>query len=115
MTTNQDATDMGPATPAPNWCLPGAEPSWDKLTDEYGGGAVATWSRSFPSNDPGDDVWIQCEDSISDGRVRRTAPRIHLYESPRDGLTQPEAVELARALMAAAEVMTSAAFAEITD
>jgi hypothetical protein len=115
MTINQDPTDMGPATPPPNWCLPGAEPSWDKLTDEYGGGMVATWSRSFPPDDSGADVWIQAEDSIVDGRVRRTAPRIHLYESPRDGLTQPQAVELARALMAAADVITSAAFAETTN
>ena len=112
MTINQTATDIGPSTPAPNWCLPGAEPSWDKLTD---GGTVATWSRSFPPDDPGADVWIQCEDSIIDGRVVRTAPRIHLFESPRDGLTQTQAVELARALMAAADVITSAAFAETTN
>lgn len=47
----QAATDIGPATPPPAWCEPGTEPSWDNLTDEFGGGMVCQWSRYFPAGD----------------------------------------------------------------
>ncbi|GJN97834.1 hypothetical protein MML61_22530 [Mycobacterium marinum] len=35
---DRPTTDMGPATPAPEWCLPGTEPEWEQLTEQYGGG-----------------------------------------------------------------------------
>ena len=53
MTTNDpQPTDIGPAAPAPNWCLPGAEPSWDVLAEEYGGGMICSWTRTFPPRRP---------------------------------------------------------------
>ena len=91
-----------PATPPPPWC-PGIEPSWDELTDEYGGGAVCTWSRNFPGDDPGADVSIQCEDRIVDGRVLRTEARIMLFEPSHEGLTPEQVRRLAAELLNAAD------------
>lgn len=100
-------TDVGRATPAPNWCLPDAQPQWERLTV---GGAVCMWSRDIGAAG----VWIEAEDRIVDGRVMRSAPRIMYFEAPRDGATCPEACELAAALVAAADIIACAAFDEET-
>src|ERR1700694_5527255 len=47
-------SDIGPAPAPPNGCLPDAVPSWDQLTEEYGGGIGAPWGRNFPPNDHAD-------------------------------------------------------------
>jgi hypothetical protein len=94
------ATDIGPATPPPAWCTPGTQPSWDRLTDEHGGGTICTWTRNYP--DAADaDVWIQAEDQIVDGRIMRTEPRITVAE--RESVTPDEARRLAAALLNAAD------------
>lgn len=108
--TDHDLTDAGPATPPPNWCLPDAEPSWDKLTYEYGGGLVATWTRNV-----GDDVWIQAEDRIEGGRLLRSAPRIVYWEPAHDGIDSVQAHKLAEALVAAADIVACAAMGESTE
>ncbi|WP_375489610.1 hypothetical protein [uncultured Mycobacterium sp.] len=95
-------TDVGPATPPPPWCLPDAEPRWEELTDQCGGGTVCTWTRPVS-----DDVWIAAEDRAVDGRVMRTAPAIFYWEPPRDGVTPSVARGLARALITAADIITS--------
>jgi hypothetical protein len=102
MTTNntQPASDIGPATPAPQWCPPDAEPSWDKLTEQYGGGMVCTWTRNFP-DERAADVWVAAEDRVVDGRVMRSAPRIAMFE--RESITAEEARQLAAALIEAAD------------
>lgn len=104
MSADDPLTDVGAATPPPNWCLPDVEPRWERLTE---GGAVCMWSR-----DVADGVWIEAEDRIVNGRVMRSAPRIVYSEPPRDGATCPEALELAAALVAAADIITCAAFDE---
>lgn len=101
---DRPVTDVGPATPAPNWCLPGTEPDWQRLT---GGGAVCAWERKVS-----DDVWVECEDRVVDGRVMRTAPRIQYFEPTRDGITCAQAHELAAGLIAAADVLACAAIDE---
>jgi hypothetical protein len=100
-------TDVGPATPAPNWCLPDAEPEWNQLTERCGGGMVCSWTRNVS-----DDVWIECEDRIVDGRVMRSAPRIMYWEPPADGITCEQARQLAEGLTAAGDIITCAAFEE---
>ena len=44
--THNLLTDIGPATPPPNWCLPGTEPTWERLTEKFGGGTVCTWTKT---------------------------------------------------------------------
>ena len=61
-------SDIGPAPAPPNGCLPDAVPSWDQLTEEYGGGIVAQWVRNFPPNDHAD-VSIQAQDRIVHGHL----------------------------------------------
>jgi hypothetical protein len=100
-------TDVGPATPAPSWCLSDVIPQWDELTERAGGGVVCTWLR-----DVSDGVWITGYDRIVDGRVMRTAPRIVCSELPMDGSTSEQARELAAGLVAAADIIACAAFDE---
>jgi hypothetical protein len=75
MTTNPDTFDIGP-TPAP-WTLPGAQPSWDSLTED--GATVLSWTR-----DVGDQLWIATEDTIQEGRWVRSPAAIQYCEPPRD-------------------------------
>jgi len=83
MTHDHPLIDVGPATPSPSWCLPDAEPSWDhQLTEQFGGGTVCTWTRTFPEGDPHADVWLQAENGIIGGWVMRSAPRIMMFEPP---------------------------------
>jgi hypothetical protein len=45
--------DIGPAPAPPNGCLPDAVPTWDQLTEKWGGGIVARWSAtSHPTITP---------------------------------------------------------------
>lgn len=102
MTTNShDMTDVGAAPQPPAWCLPGAEPDWARIPAEHGGGQSAIWERQLD----GGDVWISCEDKLVAGRVLRSAPRIYGTEEPRDGWTAEQARELARQLVAAADIL----------
>lgn len=103
---NRPAIDVGPATPPPAWCLPDTQPSWDRLTEQFGGGVVCTWARPFPADDPSGDVWIEADDRIIDGRVVRTAPRIMMFD--REGITPAEARQLAAALLNTADVVDEA-------
>jgi hypothetical protein len=103
---NGSASDVGPATPAPRWCLPDAEPSLEKVNTQYGGGVISYWSRSFAAEDCATDVWIHAEDQVIDGRVMRTAPRIMYWEPPGDGMTAAQARQLAAQLLNAADVLT---------
>jgi hypothetical protein len=107
-TENTPLTDVGPATPPPNWCLPDAKPEWQRLTERFGGGTVCAWSR-----DVTDGVWIECEDHVVGDRVMRTPPRILYWEPPRDGVTCEQAYELAASLVAAADIIACAAFEEV--
>jgi hypothetical protein len=52
-TDNLSLSDIGPASPPPPWCLPGAVPSTDSVGAE--GELLSDWIR-----DVGDDVWIVC-------------------------------------------------------
>ncbi|MGH7734436.1 MAG: hypothetical protein ACREOE_12225 [Gemmatimonadales bacterium] len=94
-------TDVGAATSPPSWCLPDAEPQWDRLSEQHGGGDVVTWSR-----DISDDVWIEAEDRIIDGRVMRGQSRISYSEAPAEGLKPAAARRIARALITAADLIT---------
>jgi hypothetical protein len=91
VTTPKELTDVGPATPPPAWCLPDAEPRWERLTEEFGGGTVCSWTRTVS-----DDVWVAAEDRVIDGRVMRTQPRIVYWEPPADGVTCAQARETRR-------------------
>lgn len=95
-------TDVGAATAAPAWCLPGAEPTWDQLTEEYSGGSVSTWVRTFPAGDVSADVWISCDDRIVEGRVLRTHPRICIHDRE---MTRAQARQLAAELLNAADTL----------
>ncbi len=95
--TPDQLTDVGPATPPPAWCLPEATPRWEQLTDQYGGGSICSWSRDFGN------VWIACEDTIVNGRVLRTPPRIQYFETPRDGIDATTARKVAADLLNAAD------------
>jgi hypothetical protein len=100
------AVDVGPATQAPAWCLPGATPEWYALTEEAGGGIVASWERTVGDGD----VWIGCEDHVIDGRVQRSAPLIGYTEPPgrTGGVDSAAALALARALVAATDILRNA-------
>lgn len=95
--------DVGPATPPPSWCLPGAEPDWENCHCPVGngGGQLCVWSRSVGANC----VLIGCEDKVVDGRVLRSEPRVFGIEVPRSGWTAAQARELARQLVAAADLI----------
>lgn len=80
-------TDVGPATPPPPWCEPGTEGQWDRLVEDCGGGITCRWARYFPPDETTADVWIECEDTIENGRTLRTPPRIGYTEPSRRGLT----------------------------
>jgi hypothetical protein len=93
-----DLTDVGPATPAPSWCLPGAVGDWHRTPE---GAMTCSWSR-----DVSVDVWIAADDHIIDGRVMRSGPRVCVEE--QENLSQPEARRLAEALIAAADIVAAA-------
>jgi len=102
--TNQLAlVDVGPATPPPSWCLPDAEPEWSRRTDEHGGGQFCTWDRMVDG-----ELWVGCRDEIVESRVLRSQPRIFGTEEPGDGWTVAQARELARQLLAAADLVDQA-------
>ena len=73
---------MGTLAPAPQTGAYPTVPSWDQLTEEYGGGIVARWVRNFPPNDHAD-VWIQARDRIVDGHL--TVDDAPAPSSTRDG------------------------------
>lgn len=100
-----DLMDIGPATPPPAWCLPGREPVWGNLAAEHGGGQICMWDRNLD----GPDLWISCEDTVLDGRVLRSPPRIFGTEEPEDGWTAEQARELAANLIAAADLIDGVA------
>lgn len=87
-----DLVDVGPATPAPSWCLPDTEPDRGPVV----------WAHVL------DGVWISCEDEVIDGRVWRSSPRIFGTEEPCSGWTAVQARELARQLVAAADLIDQA-------
>lgn len=95
--------DIGPATPAPSWCLPDAMPDWLRRTEKYGGGQICVWERALD-----DGVYIVCEDEVMRGRVLRSEPRIFGTEEPEQGWTAAEARELAAHLVAAADLIDQA-------
>lgn len=104
MTAGYDAlVDVGPATPPPAWCLPSAEPDVWTRSDEDGGTRACAWVRNL-----GGDVWISCEDVVLHGRVLRSSPRIFGTEEPLVGWTVSQARELARQIVAAAELIDQA-------
>jgi hypothetical protein len=106
---NDHLHDVGPATPPPAWCAPDTEPSWDTLTDEYGGGTLCTWTRNFPDADDAD-VWIVAEDRVVGGRVMRSAPRIHVAEMTAEGVGPVQARRLAAELLNAADLLDEEIF-----
>lgn len=93
--------DVGPATPAPAWCLPGAEPDWMTRTAAAGAEQVCMWNRSVG----GSGVHIGCEDEVVGGRVLRSESRVFGTEEPRSGWTARQARELARQLVTAADLI----------
>lgn len=99
--------DVGPATPPPSWCLPDAVPTWQRLTERFGGIVVCSWERKVS-----DDVWIECDDRVVGGRVMRAAPRIHYFDPGTEGIGCVQARALADALIAAADVIACAALDE---
>ncbi len=105
MIDNTNLTDVGPAPTPPAWCPPDTIGQWDRLTDDYGGGIACGWTRYFPADETAADVWIEAEDTIVDGRVLRTAPRIGYTEPSRNGLDAAGARRLAAELLNAAEVL----------
>lgn len=104
---DKPTTDIGPATPAPAWCVPGTVPDWERLTEQYGGGSECGWYRYFPNRDDGvgADVWIRAYDRIVDGRVLRTDPEIHYVEPSSNGITPAQARKLAAELLNAADAL----------
>lgn len=99
--TTDNTFDVGPAAPPPAWCEPGAVGEWAELAleHEHGGGQVCLWNR-----DVGPNVWIECEDTVSAGRVIRTPPAIYVAEQS-SGFTAVAARQLAAALLDAADLI----------
>lgn len=97
--------DVGPATPPPSWCLPDAVPDWSSVACERGAAPVCIWGRVV--NFGGSSVWVSCEDQVIGGRVLRSAPRI-LGAVDRDRCTPAQARDLARCLLAAADLIDRA-------
>lgn len=96
-TDNHNRLADGPA--APPWCVPGAQPSWDSLTDD--GTGVLTWIR-----DVGAGVWIAADDTIDEGGQWVRSPSvIRLDEPPIDGLDAAAARRLAADLLNAADLL----------
>jgi hypothetical protein len=95
-TTTTELTDIGPATSPPAWCLPDAVPLCDQTTE----GPVWAWSREI-----GVQAWVEAEDRIIDGRVMRSAPRIHYSWPTAEGLTPEETREIIWALSAILELV----------
>jgi hypothetical protein len=94
MTTDPDTFDIGP-TPPP-WTLPGAQPTWDSLTE--GGATVLSWTR-----DIGDQVWIAADTMIEDGRWVRGPTLIRFHpDAAGIGMDAAGARRLAGELLAAA-------------
>jgi hypothetical protein len=91
-------SDVGPATPPPAWCEPGAAGEWQQLVE---GDMVCTWGRDLG------DVWISCDDRIENGRVLRSAPAIHYSEEPGlgGGIDAVAARRLAAKLLNAADLL----------
>lgn len=102
MNDDAELVDVGPATPPPRWC-PEAEPDWQTRSGRDGGGQFCTWTRTVDG-----ELWISCYDEIICGRVMRSQPRIYGTEEPREGWTAEEARELARELIAAADLIDGA-------
>ena len=100
-TTTDNLTDIGAAPTPPAWCEPGAQATWDQLTEQHGGHPIASWYRDFGG------VWIACEDRIQDGRILRSAPVIHYSEEPGlgDGIDAAGARQFAAELLSAAELL----------
>jgi hypothetical protein len=67
VTIDPDTFDVGP-TPPP-WTLPGAQPSWDSLSDD--GTTILSWTR-----DISDQVWIAADTTIMEGRRLLGRPRL---------------------------------------
>ncbi|OBA58302.1 hypothetical protein A5647_21550 [Mycobacterium sp. 1100029.7] len=103
----EDAIDIGPAPARPAWCLPDAEPTWEKLAKEYGKHPVCSWSRDVNGDYSG--VWIRGDDQIIDQRIMRGAPRVMMSEPPARGWTAAEARQHAAALLNAADILDEAA------
>jgi len=103
--TTDNTFDVGSAPAPPAWCEPGAQPSFEQLTEEYGGGTVGFWARYFPPDEMTADVWIEAEDRTVDGRVLRTGPRIGYTEPSRHGLDAAGARRLAAELLNAADTL----------
>ena len=96
-------TDIGPAAPAPAWCEPGTQPTFDSLTAD--GAPLAGWTRDVGAN-----VWIACDDTIEDGRWVRSRSAIHYSEEPGlgDGIDAAAARRLAAELLNAADILDPA-------
>ncbi len=45
--TTDNLTDIGAAPQPPAWCEPGAQPSWDSVSDDSDMIAFASWCRDF--------------------------------------------------------------------
>ncbi len=97
------AQDCAAATAAPSWCLPGTVP---ECSTRPTAGAFG-WVREIS-----EDVWIEAEDRAVGPQVMRGEPRIGYSEPPAAGLTCAQARALARALIAAADVLVTCSYDE---
>jgi hypothetical protein len=98
--TNSQLTDVSPATPPPDWCLPGAVPSTDSV--EADGNQLWHWTRTVSDN-----VWISCEDKVINGRVMRSQPKIALSDVGM--ISAEEALEIAEELTLAEQILAGRA------
>ena len=99
--TTDNLTDIGAAPTPPAWCEPGAQPSWDSVTNDSDRIGFASWCRDF------DDVWVSCDDHVENGRILRSAPAIHYSEEPGlgHGIDPAAARRLAAELLNAADIL----------
>ncbi|MEZ0382156.1 hypothetical protein [Mycobacterium sp. pW045] len=90
--------DIGAAPQPPSWCLPDAKPDYGS---DKAGNPVTYWDRGV-----GDYAWIEGQDAVIDGRVFRSA--VIGFSDPPDrktGLNGTTALQLARELVAAAQLL----------
>jgi hypothetical protein len=93
-TPDRALTDVGPATQPPPWFTDSGEMEWA----EKDGTLVCFWGLHLS-----DDVWIEAQDRVVDGRVMRSATEVKVGSAHIS--TVPEAFALARAINTALDII----------
>lgn len=81
----------------PRWCRPGTQP--EELYSDTG--TLTIWGRDTTH----ESIWVQCFDSVINGRMTRSQPRVQMAEPPVDGWLPGEACQSAAALLNAVDLI----------